>query len=170
MRRRLFCIALFLVTFGVACQRTEQPAATSAAPAPTATQPTPDTAMTASGLPDDLSPLTGQKWIDDVTIEIGGNVDANGALVPGTPTREFKVGNAVIVSMGVGSVPPKTAIKVVWIGPNASKIGEESKATAAGQKNLTFTAPDTKSWAKGDYRAEVWFGEHKVAQESFKIV
>ena len=71
--------------------------------------------------------------------------------------------------MMVASAPANTPIKVVWMGPKQARIGEESKNTSAGQQYLTFTSPDTKSWAKGDYEVEIWFGDKKVATEKFKL-
>ena len=35
---------------------------------------------------------------------------------------------------------------------------------------LAFHSADTGSWAKGDYRAEVWIGDEKVNQQQFQIV
>jgi hypothetical protein len=72
--------------------------------------------------------------------------------------------------MEVGDAPPASAVKVIWYGPNETKAGEESKPVVAGQKYLSFTAADTASWAKGDYRAEVWIGDEKVNQQQFQIV
>jgi hypothetical protein len=40
----------------------------------------------------------------------------------------------------------------------------------AGQTYLTFKSADTSSWAKGDYRAEVWIGDKKVNTQQFNVV
>jgi hypothetical protein len=72
--------------------------------------------------------------------------------------------------MEVGDAPATSPVKVVWYGPNETKIGEETKTVSSGQKYLNFTATDTSSWAMGDYRAEVWVGDEKVNEQQFNIV
>ncbi|MHB0970753.1 MAG: hypothetical protein ACYC7A_03365 [Thermoanaerobaculia bacterium] len=118
--------------------------------------------------PSDVAPITAQTWIDDVTI--GSELAPDGSMVAGKTGDDFAPGQPVHLTMEVGDAPPASAVKVVWYGPNETKIGEESKPVVAGQKYLSFTAADTASWAKGDYRAEVWIGDEKVNQQQFQIV
>lgn len=118
--------------------------------------------------PTDLAPVTAQTYIDDVTI--GSELGPDGSMVTGKTGDDFAPGQAVHLSMEVGDTPAASAVKVVWYGPNETKIGEETKNVTAGQKYLTFSAADTASWAKGDYRAEVWIGDEKVNQQQFQIV
>jgi hypothetical protein len=118
--------------------------------------------------PSDVSPVNAQTWIDDVTI--GSELGPDGAMVAGKTGDDFAPGQAVHVAMEVGDAPENAAVKVVWYGPNETMIGEETKPVTPGQKYLNFTAADTASWAKGDYRAEVWVGDEKVNQQQFQIV
>ena len=118
--------------------------------------------------PADVAPQVAQSWIDDVTI--GHEVGADGSMVTGKGGDDFAPGQAVHVSMEVGDAPPGSAVKVVWYGPNETKIGEENKPVVSGQKYLHFTSSDTASWAKGDYRAEVWIGDEKVNTQQCQIV
>jgi hypothetical protein len=118
--------------------------------------------------PSDLAPTTAQSYIDDVTI--GSELAPDGSMVAGKTGDDFAPGSPVHLTMEVGDAPPASAVKVVWYGPNETKIGEESKPVVAGQKYLSFSAADTASWAKGDYRAEVWIGDEKVNQQLFQIV
>jgi hypothetical protein len=118
--------------------------------------------------PTDLAPTTAQSYIDDVTI--GSELGADGMMVAGKTGDDFAPGQAVHLSMEVGDAPAASAVKVVWYGPNETKIAEETKSVTAGQKYLTFSAADTNSWAKGDYRAEIWIGDEKVNQQQFQIV
>ena len=53
---------------------------------------------------------------------------------------------------------------------NETRIGEEEKTVETGAQYLTFQSTDTASWAKGDYRAEIWIGDEKVNQQQFQIV
>ena len=142
----------------VACGRDE----TAEPPASTVTT---EQAGTAS--PSDIAPTTAQSWIDDVTI--GSELAADGSMVVGKTGDDFAPGQTVHLSMEVGDAPPNSIVKVVWYGPNETKIGEENKPVVAGQKYLAFSSGDTKSWAKGDYRAEVWIGVEKVNTQQFNI-
>ena len=143
----------------IACGRDE----TAEPPATTTTVEQPGTAS-----PSDVAPTTAQSWIDDVTI--GSELAPDGSMVAGKTGDDFAPGQPIHLSMEVGDAPPNSAVKVVWSGPNETKIGEENKPVVAGQKYLTFSAPSTSSWAKGDYRAEVWIGDEKVNTQQFQIV
>ena len=160
MKRFSILAALLLILLMVAaCGRDE----TAEAPATTTTV---EQAGTSS--PSDVAPVTAQTWIDDVTI--GSELAADGAMVPGKTGDDFAPGQPLHLTMEVGDAPPNSAVKVVWYGPGETKIGEESKPVVAGQKYLPFTAASTSSWAKGDYRAEVWIGDEKVNTQQFQIV
>ena len=135
----------------VACGRDE-----TADPPPS----TVTTEQAGTSSPTDIAPTTAQSWIDDVTI--GSELGADGAMVAGKTGDDFAPGQTVHLTMEVGDAPPASQVKVVWYGPNETKIGEESKPVVAGQKYLSFSSPSTSSWAKGDYRAEVWIGDEKV--------
>jgi hypothetical protein len=118
--------------------------------------------------PSDVSPVNAQTWIDDVTI--GSELGGDGTIPAGKTGDDFAPGQPVHLSMEVGDAPENAAVKVVWYGPDETKVGEETKQVVPGQKYLPFTASDTSSWAKGDYRAEVWVGDEKVNQQQFQIV
>jgi hypothetical protein len=142
----------------VACGRDE----TAEPPASTVTT---EQAGTAS--PSDIAPTTAQSWIDDVTI--GSELAADGSMVVGKTGDDFAPGQTVHLTMEVGDAPPASQVKVVWYGPNETKMGEDTKPVVAGQKYLSFSSPSTTGWAKGDYRAEVWIGDEKVNQQQFNI-
>ncbi|HEY0788826.1 MAG TPA: hypothetical protein VGE86_09275 [Thermoanaerobaculia bacterium] len=160
MKRLLAITALVLITaFSFACGKDESeevPAATT-----TTEQPGVET-------PADVAPITAQTWIDDVTI--GSELAPDGSMVAGKTGDDFAPGQPIYLTMEVGDAPANSQVKVVWYGPNETKIGEETKPVTSGQKYLSFTAADTASWAKGDYRAEVWIGDEKVNQQQFQIV
>lgn len=160
MKRTTLYILLSLTLLIVAaCGRDE----TAEPPAATATVEQPGTAS-----PADVAPTTAQSWIDDVTL--GSELAADGSMAPGKTGDDFAPGQPVHVTMEVGDAPPASSVKVVWYGPNETKIGEDTKPVVSGQKYLSFTASDTTSWAKGDYRAEVWIGDEKVNTQQFQIV
>ena len=115
----------------------------------------------------DTSPINAQTWIDDVTI--GAGVGADGSIPADKLGDDFAPGQEVHVAMEVGDAPADAAVKVIWFGPNETKVGEETKNVTTGQKYLDFAATDTKSWKKGDYRAEVWVGDEKVNEQQFNV-
>ena len=117
--------------------------------------------------PADVAPVTAQTWIDDVTI--GSELAADGSVVAGETGDDFARGQPVHLAIEVGDAPPNSSVKVLWYGPNETKVREESKPVLAGGKYLNFTAADTASWAEGDYRAEVWIGDEKVNTQQFQI-
>ncbi|MGZ8710943.1 MAG: hypothetical protein ACXW28_12035 [Thermoanaerobaculia bacterium] len=160
MKKLILIPALVLVSIvAIGCGRDE----TAEPPATTTTV---EQAGTAS--PSDIAPSTAQSWIDDVTI--GSERAADGSMVAGKTGDDFAPGQPIHLTMEVGDAPPASTVKVVWYGPNETKINEENKPVVSGQKYLAFTAQDTASWAKGDYRAEVWIGDEKVNTQQFQIV
>lgn len=160
MRKALGLTALTLMTlFTFACGRDE----TAEPPATTTTAEQPGTSS-----PSDVAPITAQTWIDDVTI--GSELAADGSMATGKTGDDFAPGQPIHLTMEVGDAPPNSSVKIIWYGPNESKIGEDTKPVVSGQKYLSFTASDTTSWAKGDYRAEVWIGDEKVNTQQFQIV
>ena len=118
--------------------------------------------------PSDVSPVNAQTWLDDFTI--GSELGPDGAMMAGKTGDDFAPGQPVHVAMEVGDAPEGAAVKVMWYGPNDTPMGDETKTVSNGQKYLNFTAKDTQSWQKGDYRAEVWVGDEKVNQQQFQIV
>lgn len=160
MKQTFLVVAMAaLMVTAVACGRDE-----------TAEPPAATTTMEQPGIesPADVAPTTAQSWIDDVTI--GSELGPDGSMVAGKTGDDFAPGQPIHIAMEVGDAPPSSAVKVRWVGPNETQIGEENKPVVAGQKYLAFTAADTASWAKGDYRAEVWIGDEKVNQQQFQIV
>lgn len=115
----------------------------------------------------DLSPVTAQMAIDDV--EIGHALTPEGRIDTGAGGDDFAPGHTIYLAMEVGDTPAGSAVKVVWYGPNETKLGEQTATVAQGQTYLNFQQTDTAGWAKGDYRAEVWIGDEKVNQQEFNI-
>jgi hypothetical protein len=164
MKKKLLVVAfsvLLVASYG--CKKTEQEMGGTAEVPPVAT--TQEQAGTTS--PTDLNPVAAQSYIDDVTI--GHEVGADGTIPTGKTGDDFAPGQPIHVVVKVKDAPAASGVKVVWYGPGETKISEDDKQVAAGAKTLDFTA-DTKGWAKGDYRAEVWIGDEKVNTQQFQIV
>ena len=157
--------ASLLLTLG-ACKKDEY-AATDASTDTSSTVIATGSEVPGVGAPGDVNPITAQTWVDDVTI--GNEVGADGMMVTGRTGDDFAPGQPVYIAMNVKDAPANSAVKIVWYGPNETKITEESKTVTAGQQYLSFAAMDTKAWAKGDYRAEIWVADEKVNTQQFNI-
>ena len=118
--------------------------------------------------PNDVSGMKAQSWIDDVTL--GHKVGADGTIATADQGDDFAPGDPIYLTMKVGDAPAGSQVKVEWYGPGEAKIKEDAKPVTAGQATMTFEQTDTASWAKGDYRAEVWAGDEKVNDQHFQIV
>lgn len=118
--------------------------------------------------PSDVSPIIAQTWLDDVTL--GHEMNKDGSIPAGKTGDDFAPGKTIHMAIETTDAPADAAVKVVWFGPGDAKLGEEDKKVEAGKKYLHFHAPDTKSWAKGDYRVEVWVGDERVNTQQFQII
>ncbi len=162
VNRILLSLALVSV-FGIsACQKKEaEPDVSETTPMATESE------IPGTSSPSDLSPAAAEARIDDVTT--GHALAADGSIDSSQVGDDFAPGETVHIAMKVGDTPAGSAVKVVWYGPEDKRIDEESKTVETGQTYLNFQA-DTKGWAKGDYRAEIWIGDENVNTERFQVV
>jgi len=158
-------LALLLVSalpFAVACQKSAEIEGQEVA-----TQ-TSEQEIPGTNQPNDLSPTQAQTMVDDVTI--GHKAGPDGTIAAADQGDDFAPGDPVVIAMKVGDAPPGSMVKVIWYGPNDTKLSENEKGINAGSDHLIFENLNTASLATGDYRAEVWIGDEKVDQQSFNIV
>jgi FlaG/FlaF family flagellin (archaellin) len=118
--------------------------------------------------PNDVNPVSAQSWVDDVTL--GHKTTSDGEIAAADQGDDFAPGDPIYVAMKVADAPANSTVKIAWYGPGETKVGDEEKSVAPGTKYLTFSNTKTSSWAKGDYRVEVWVGDEKVNQQEFQIV
>ena len=117
MRKVLTTTAVILMTlFSFACGKDES----EEVPAATTT-----TEQAGAETPADVAPLTAQTWIDDVTI--GSELGPDGSMAAGKTGDDFAPGQPIHLAMEVGDAPASSQVKVVWYGPNETKIGEAEK-------------------------------------------
>jgi len=105
------------------------------------------------------------KWLSDFAI--GSELGPDGKVA--AQKNAFAPGDPIVYSTTVGEAPPASAAKIVWMGPNETKLAEETKGIPAGQKVLNFTAPDTAAWPVGSYEAQLWVVDEKVNGQKFAI-
>lgn len=119
-----------------------------------------------SANPSDLSAVQAEIRIDDVTL---GYAVAADDTIPAEQKGDDFARETVYVSMKVEDTPAGSVVKAAWFAPGDLRVHEDTKTVSSGQQHLSFKA-DTKDWALGDYRVEVWLGDEKVATEHFNIV
>jgi hypothetical protein len=159
----LATVALMSAAMTFGCKKTEE-ATTGTADTATAAS-TSEIAGTTS--PNDLNPVQAQSFIDDVTI--GHEIGADGSIPTGQTGDNFVPGQKVHITMKINNAPAGTAVKVVYMGPGDTKVGEENKPVPAGATYLAFEK-DTTGWAKGDYAADIYAGDEKVNTQHFNLV
>ena len=164
-KKMLVLLLLLMLPLAIACGPKEQ--AESDDPDDTATSVS-EKEKAGVDQPGDLNPVEAQTMVDDVTI--GHSTAADGSIAADQQGDDFAPGEEIHVSMEVGDTPAGSAVKVVWYGPGETRIDEETKTVNAGDHYLAFQSKDSTSWAKGDYRAEVWIGDEKVNTQQFQIV
>lgn len=166
--KKMLCLLLLLsLPMAIACGPRETAETDTSDMSDTATT-TSETEQPGTDQPGDLNPVEAQMAVDDVTLGKGTNPD--GTIPVEQQGDDFAPGDSVNLSMEVGDTPAGSLIKVVWFGPGETRVGEETKTVNQGDKYVTFASTDTASWAKGDYRAEVWIGDEKVNTQQFQIV
>ena len=107
------------------------------------------------------SAINKEIWVDDVQLS---------STTGGAAQDGFTAGQTLQLSMSVDDAPPGTLITTYWYGPNNRQLSYESQTVDANERQLNFPQENTHGWAEGTYRAEVWIGDDKVKEESFRIV
>jgi hypothetical protein len=116
--------------------------------------------------PSDITPATARLRVSE--LKVGPQLGTDGAVVDNVD--EVLPGEKVHASIAVGDVAAGSAVKAVWIGPDEKRLGESVKDVSQGVKFLSFDAPDTKAWAPGDYKVEIYLGDELAGSESFDII
>jgi hypothetical protein len=109
-----------------------------------------------------------KRSLKDVTV--GHQLAADGSIAADQKGKSFKPGEIVYVAFDIAKAPPGTLVQVNWFGPDGQPVGSDTETVRSGQTYMNFASPDTSSWGKGDYRADVTVGDKKVDSEHFGIV
>lgn len=125
-----------------------------------------ETERPGSAAPSDITALTAAVRISD--LKVGTALDAEGKVAENQDN--LNAGDALHASIAVGDVGAGSKIKAVWLGPQDVRIFDETKNVDAGAAFLAFHAPDTRGWAVGNYKVEIYLGDELASSESFDIV
>ena len=166
-KKMLALMLLLALPLAIACSPKETAETDTSDMSDTATT-TSETEQAGTEQAGDLNPVEAQMAIDDVTL--GKSMNPDNTIPAEHQGDDFAPGDEVHLSMEVGDTPAGSLVKVVWFGPGETRVGEETKTVNQGDTYLAFHSTDTASWAKGDYRAEVWIGDEKVNTQQFQIV
>jgi hypothetical protein len=115
-----------------------------------------------------LDPIKAHNMVSDVTL--GKKVSPDGNITSADQANRFAPGEPIYIEMKVGGAPAGTAVKVDWYDANEQKVAEDLKAVGKKAKYVDFQAKNAGTWPQGDYKAEVWIGDQKVASQQFSIV
>jgi pyruvate/2-oxoglutarate dehydrogenase complex dihydrolipoamide acyltransferase (E2) component len=94
-----------------------------------------------------------------------GNVGAGG---PSDQTV-FNVGDTVTASLDATALAPGSLVKATWFDGTGAPRGNETKAPAAGNRWLTFSAPGSNAWPEGSYRVDVLVSTGGFSSTTFQI-
>lgn len=107
------------------------------------------------------SAISKEIWVDGVQLSsTAGTVSQDG----------YRPGETLELSMSVEDAPRGTVVTTYWYGPEGRQLAYESQTVDADDRQMSFQQENTHAWAAGTYRAEVWVGDNKVEEETFKIV
>ncbi len=160
---RLAPFALALVAalaFGCA----EEPAPAVEEGAPTAAQ---DREIPGTHSPNDLDPITAQRFVDRV--RIGRDLDADGQVPTEAEGEEFDAASTVHVSLEATDAPAGSVIRLNVLEDGTERpVWTEELEVPAGRSFVNFTI-DGGELASGAYRAEIVIGDETVANRDFRI-
>lgn len=125
-----------------------------------------ETERPGSNLPSDIQPVTARLRISD--LKVGTAIAGDGTVAENV--NLVKAGDSVHASIAVGDVGADSLVKAVWLGPNGARIADEIQPVKAGAAFLVFHAPETSTWAVGEYKVEIFLGDELAASDSFDIV
>ena len=112
---------------------------------------------------------TSQEAVVKETI-ISKRLTPAGAVDPEAQSEEFTPGEEIHLAV---KIEPQSAsvteVRVTWYGPDDSVIAQDAQVLPNSDRALSFSSGKTTNWNPGSYRAEVWLGNHKLAEQHFAL-
>jgi hypothetical protein len=101
---------------------------------------------------------------------VGRRLAADGAVDPAAQTDAFTAGEQIHLAV---KVAPQSAaegqLRVTWYGPGDDLLAEDAKPVPGSERFVSFSSGDTAGWDPGNYRAEVWLENEKLAEQRFAL-
>jgi hypothetical protein len=116
--------------------------------------------------PNDLDPITAQRWIDDV--RLGKMIGEDGVVAEEAAATRFNASEPIHVSMRVSDAPAGSVIKVAVLNQAGTEVWSDQRAVIAGAEHLQFTI-DEGSLSAGSYETRVIVGDERVANKRFDV-
>jgi hypothetical protein len=117
--------------------------------------------------PSDLSPITAQRYVDEV--RLGRGLDPEGQVPRDLVSQTFASGSPIYLSMEVTDAPAGSLIQASLLdAATAEKVWSAQKSVPAGQSYLSFKVDD--SLPRGSYRAQLIIGDETVALREFEVI
>jgi hypothetical protein len=115
----------------------------------------------------DLDSITAQRWVDRV--HVGRTVNPSGKIEEADRADVFRPGESVYLSMEVTDAPAGSAVQVSVVDAETeNQLWSDTKQVEAGRSHLVFQI-DPAKLGSGEYRAEVYVGDERVARREFEI-
>lgn len=101
---------------------------------------------------------------------VGRELTPDGAVDPAARTEQFAPGEKVHLAVKLEPQPDTSGeVRVTWYGPDDSLLAEDAQHVPRNNRYISFTAGETSDWNPGTYRAEVWLGGQKLAEQRFAL-
>lgn len=161
LRQRTSLAALAAIgLLGYGCGATSEPA-------PGAVSRTTPSEIPGTHSPNDLDPITAQRFVDDV--HVGRALDANGKVPRDAAVDRFTESDPIFVAMQVIDAPAGSAVRLEVLEETTEReVWNYEKKVDAGDAYLNFEI-DAGELPRGEYRARVIVGDETVANRSFSV-
>jgi len=157
-----FALALSVVSCGGEAPSSEQPD-----PSAYATGPLP----TARTVQNEIDGAEVQPSADEPTqAVIGKGLTASDDAAQVEPTDHFAPGDPVRLAVKVSPSAAPALVRVAWYGPDDRLVREDTQQVAEPSEPVSFAAGEDIEEKPGEYRAEVWLEDQKIAEQRFSVV
>jgi hypothetical protein len=161
--RELFVITgaltALLLTAALGCAETS--------PEPGATTAIQEREIPGGHSPQDLDPLTAQRWIDEV--RLGTSVDEQGSVVSGESQARFSPETPIYVSMRVADAPAGSVVRVAVYDAAEQEVWSEERSVGTEEPYLSFKIEEGRLDV-GRYEARVIVGDERVSVRQLEVL
>jgi hypothetical protein len=127
---------------------------------------------TAASVQQQVDGTTGRKALVPDAIEetaIGRRSDPEGTIPPTERTERFAAGEEIHLAIKVSPPARPAPVRVAWYGPDDNLLREDAKRVSERDEYVSFSTNESASWDPGEYRAEIWLHDQKIAEQRFAV-
>lgn len=101
---------------------------------------------------------------------VGRELTADGAVDPAARTEQFAPGEQVHLAVKLETQPDTSdEVRITWYGPDDALLAEDAQHVPRNDRYISFSSGETTNWNPGSYRAEIWLGNQKLAEQRFAL-